>query len=955
MYQRPAEKVFEPLPLNSRTHVMSTRSTPLDNDHTPDPQYAATAVATAAATATATTFPSSFFNPSRASLPRSSQRHSSLHLPPLTVREGRSARLSALAAGLGMAALPGHISVPSVKWQNLQGEVKVLEGRVASLQETVRAKEMTIAAQKQTVDYQEGQIKRLRDTVFLLRSQVAELVETMNRHLIEVPPLSKLPATDEVLENAHAYKAAHSHDVAKGLQHKFQQDLANALPPAPTTEPRAARRKTTVMLRASVKPPTAAAEAALAVTSEGSSLPATTAAARRDAAETVERERKTDKRRRQFQSLSLGNNPTATREEASQPQLQTATHTAAWPVDTRDRERDGDQARVTPATGGPSPVERDSAAVTTMGKRELHPSRLYSFEATPLLKSILTCQFRKEEMQQILRFLLGNEARSLFEEKCLQLVVEATIFYLVSKNIVFHNDLQKFIPQWLQILVDVVEAERGSIFIFDPDRGELFSRCLTGSFSMPIRVKKGAGIIGSVFESGVPLLIDDVYKDPRFNPTVDKGTKFRTKSVLCVPLRLGPKVVGVVQLLNKRCNSGDGCFTEADFELAQSLGNLITPGLTSPKLHRKLRYHYDNEKRLIKQAISGTKERIMSPLVREVMRGVANILQAERCTLFLSDAARGKLWAIVAQGIDNIQIEIPENRGIAGAVFMNNILLNIPDAYKDPRFNQAVDRESGFRTRTILGSPIRHPIGGQPIGVIQAINKLGGVFTRNDEDRMNELCSIVASILLTSESLEELTLSAELNERVFQCLSVALIVVSAQGSVIKMNSEAADVFYLESAQQWLGRHLSELFGRTNPQLLAMWTQAVEGDNEVHTHTRIYPFTTTATGGTTSSGGGGADAAEGTVKAVRVLPITSDESAHGVIFLLSDPLEGGLSPRSAAAALKSRTFSTVEGERPSDLPQQLKGVLKRSGTFSPGSPRSGDEAQQRRTFITQSPV
>jgi adenylate cyclase len=85
---------------------------------------------------------------------------------------------------------------------------------------------------------------------------------------------------------------------------------------------------------------------------------------------------------------------------------------------------------------------------------------------------------------------------------------------------------------------------------------------------------------------------------------------------------------------------------------------------------------------------TGAKERFMSPLVREVMIGVAKILDAERCTLFLSDPRKGKLWAIVAQGIENIQIEIPDNKGIAGAVFTNGAMLNIPDAYQDPRFNQ---------------------------------------------------------------------------------------------------------------------------------------------------------------------------------------------------------------------------------------------------------------------------
>ena len=115
----------------------------------------------------------------------------------------------------------------------------------------------------------------------------------------------------------------------------------------------------------------------------------------------------------------------------------------------------------------------------------------------------------------------------------------------------------------------------------------------------------------------------------------------------------------------------------------------------------------------------------MSPLVREIMKGVSVILEAERCTLFLADDANSRLWAIVNQVGENIIIEIPNDRGIAGIVYKSGKLLNIVDCYADARFNHAVDRESGFKTRTILASPIPDAVTAKPIGVIQAINRIG--------------------------------------------------------------------------------------------------------------------------------------------------------------------------------------------------------------------------------------
>ena len=90
------------------------------------------------------------------------------------------------------------------------------------------------------------------------------------------------------------------------------------------------------------------------------------------------------------------------------------------------------------------------------------------------------------------------------------------------------------------------------------------------------------------------------------------------------------------------------------------------------------------------------------------------------------------------------------DQGIAGMVATSGQILNIPDAYDNPNFNQTIDKKTGYRTKAILCMPIKAD--DQVIGVLQLINKLsgGGVFTMDDEDIMNIFLSIAGPLLAES-------------------------------------------------------------------------------------------------------------------------------------------------------------------------------------------------------------
>jgi len=147
-----------------------------------------------------------------------------------------------------------------------------------------------------------------------------------------------------------------------------------------------------------------------------------------------------------------------------------------------------------------------------------------------------------------------------------------------------------------------------------------------------------------------------------------------------------------------------------------------------------------------------SKELVLDRLLMLIMDEVKNVLNCDRCTVFVLDNEKNELWARVAHG--EKEIRFPSHLGIAGHVAMTGEVLNIPDAYADPRFNRNIDKKTGYRTRNILTAPMRNKLG-ERIGVFQALNKFSGPFTSGDEDLLDTISVIAATQIENARLYEE--------------------------------------------------------------------------------------------------------------------------------------------------------------------------------------------------------
>ena len=119
----------------------------------------------------------------------------------------------------------------------------------------------------------------------------------------------------------------------------------------------------------------------------------------------------------------------------------------------------------------------------------------------------------------------------------------------------------------------------------------------------------------------------------------------------------------------------------------------------------------------------------LDELLQLLADSAKEILDADRCSIFLFDSKKNKLWTKVAHGVEMISIE--HTQGIVGDVFRNKNPKIVHDVLEDKNFLADIDSQTGYNTKSLLSVPLI-TLDGKTIGVFQSINKLSGEFSNDD-------------------------------------------------------------------------------------------------------------------------------------------------------------------------------------------------------------------------------
>ena len=402
----------------------------------------------------------------------------------------------------------------------------------------------------------------------------------------------------------------------------------------------------------------------------------------------------------------------------------------------------------------------------------------------------------------------------------------AELLLSVSRKLASHDSLDEVLQALVEMTTAEVGAERGSLFLNDPTTSELYSRVAQGNVKREIRLPNTTGIAGHVFASGEALIVHEPYADSRFSRAIDEQTGFVTRSIACVPIRtVKGEVVGIAQALNKH----KGEFTRHDLELLEAMTSQGTVALQSNQFIERMKALHAQEVEFVEVVSEVTADIKLASLLSRVMGEATRMLNAERSTLFLNDEKTNELWSEVGQGLESMQIRLPNHLGIAGSVFTSGKSINIPYAYADLRFNPAFDKTTGFFTRSILCVPIvnKH---GKTIGVTQVLNKHGGPFGPQDESRLRAFTAQI------SINLENATLFADIqnmknyNEAMLESMSNGVVTLDDAGRIATCNAAGLRILRMRG-DEILRRPAADVFAGKNAWVLEKLAK-VESSGEI---------------------------------------------------------------------------------------------------------------------------
>ncbi|MDC0156347.1 GAF domain-containing protein [Verrucomicrobia bacterium] len=386
----------------------------------------------------------------------------------------------------------------------------------------------------------------------------------------------------------------------------------------------------------------------------------------------------------------------------------------------------------------------------------------------------------------------------------------------VTTDLAKTKSLDEALEVLVKITTSTIGAERGTIFLNDPATGELYSRIAQGNFRREIRILNTKGVAGWAFTKNEGVIIHDAYKDERFNKAVDVRTGFRTKSILCAPLRtVNGEEIGVSQILNKI----DGEFEQDDLDMLEAMTEQAAIAIQGNIIVEQIEAARKQELEFLDVVSQVSSELELTPLLQKIITTISTMLDCERATLFINDEKTNELYTEVGEGLDEKStIRIPNHLGISGTVFTSGKAVNIPHAYADLRFNPSFDKQTGFFTRSILCMPVFSKAG-KTIGVSQVLNKRGGSFNAEDEKRLAAFTSQISMGIENAKLFDDVQSQMNYSQSILSSMHDAVLTFDEHGTVKTCNPAGLRILKIPHESAILEQSASSLLGGPNEWLL----------------------------------------------------------------------------------------------------------------------------------------
>jgi signal transduction histidine kinase len=212
-------------------------------------------------------------------------------------------------------------------------------------------------------------------------------------------------------------------------------------------------------------------------------------------------------------------------------------------------------------------------------------------------------------------------------EHYIQSSVKLADLVRVIANINSTLDLEKLLASIIESAKSVMDVKASSLMLLDRNTGELIISVPTGPVKAQLsdfRIPPGKGIAGWVVAHGEPLIVPDVSVDPRFYEEVDKISGFKTKAILCVPMRnTDGEIIGVLQVINRL----DGKpFTPQDINLLSEFADQAAIAIENARLYgERIHELQEAKENLVRQDKLATLGQMAGSLCHELRNSITTM------------------------------------------------------------------------------------------------------------------------------------------------------------------------------------------------------------------------------------------------------------------------------------------------------------------------------------------
>ena len=210
----------------------------------------------------------------------------------------------------------------------------------------------------------------------------------------------------------------------------------------------------------------------------------------------------------------------------------------------------------------------------------------------------------------------------------------AEILLKVAHRVAEGESLDEQLTSLIEMATQAIGADRGTLFLNDPETHELYSRVAQGNFKREIRILNHTGIAGHVFHTGKGEIVEDAYSDRRFNRSIDQQTGYRTRNIVCAPIKtVKGEVIGAIEVLNKK----RGPFFPEELDLLEAMTTQAAAFLQRSIFIEKTEKERQRESEFMNVVSEVSTEIQLGALLQKIMATVTKMLDAERSTLFVND------------------------------------------------------------------------------------------------------------------------------------------------------------------------------------------------------------------------------------------------------------------------------------------------------------------------------